>query len=330
MAELSIIIVNYKSRNYLDPCLASIRACPPSVSHEVIVVDNASYDGSKEMIEARYPGTIYIQSEANLGFAKANNLAARTATGRVYLFLNPDTLVLGTALETLYEALLAVPGAGIAGPVLLNSDMTLQTSCIQAFPTIANQLADSECLRRMFPNSSLWGFSHALKPENHPSEVEVISGACLMVRKEVFEKVGGFSEDYFMYYEDTDLCYKIRRKGWKNIFVPQAKVVHHGGGSSKVSGSVFSDVMMAESMWRYFNKNKGRLYGVTGRFAFGAGAMARLLILSLAWVARGKGEGRMGLERSFEKWRALLRWSFGLEPRGLRPPASGRSSVSCP
>lgn len=322
MAELSIIIVNYNSRNYLDPCLASIRSCPPLVGHEVMVVDNASYDGSKEMVGAKYPGTVYIQSDTNLGFARANNLAAKKAAGRTLLFLNPDTVALGSALETLYEGLQAFAGSGSAGPVLLNSDMTLQTSCIQAFPTIVNQVADSEYLRRAFPRSRLWGFSHALKPEHQPTEVEVISGACLMVRKEVFEAVGGFSEDYFMYYEDTDLCYKIRRKGWKNIFVPQAKVLHHGGGSTKVSNSTFSDVMMAESMWRYFKKNRGRLYGLTGRCVFGAGALARLMVLSLAWLARGKGDGRIGLERSARKWNALLRWSCGLDSRVLRQPAS--------
>lgn len=313
MVDLSIIIVNYKSRNFLEPCLASINACPPSVSREVIVIDNASYDGSKEMIAAGYPGTIYIQSDANLGFAKANNLAAKTAAGRAFLFLNPDTIVLGTALETLFMGLQADAGAGSAGPVLLNTDMTLQTSCIQSFPTILNQVADSEYLRRAFPNSGLWGFSHANRGGELASEVDVISGACLMVRKEAFEAVGGFSEDYFMYYEDTDLCYKIRRKGWRNIFIPSARVVHHGGGSAKASGSTFSDVMLAESMWRYFNKTRGRLYGLAGRCAFGAGALARLLMLSLAWVARGKGEQRRVVTRSLEKWRALLRWSFGLE-----------------
>jgi N-acetylglucosaminyl-diphospho-decaprenol L-rhamnosyltransferase len=326
MVELSIIIVNYKTRNYLDSCLESISACAPSVSHEVIVIDNASYDGSKEMMEAKYPGTIYIQSDANLGFAKANNLASKKASGRIFLFLNPDTVVLGTALDTLYAELVATVASGSAGPVLLNSDMTLQTSCIQSFPTIANQVADSEYLRRAFPNSGLWGFSHAIKPEKLTSEVDVISGACLMVRKEVFEAVEGFSEEYFMYYEDTDLCYKIRRKGWKNIFVPQAKVIHHGGGSTKVSSSTFSDVMMAESMWRFFNKTRGRLYGAACRGAFGAGALARLLMLSLVWLMRGKTDQRRVVSKSLEKWSALLRWSCGMERWVLRYYSNERLS----
>lgn len=326
MVDLSIIIVNYKTRNYLDPCLESIIAHPPSVSYEVIVIDNASYDGSKEMMAEKYPGMIHIQSDANLGFSKANNLASKTATGGVLLFLNPDTVVLGSALGNLYAELQAAVGAGSAGPLLLNSDMTLQTSCIQSFPTIVNQVADSEYLRRAFPNSSLWGFSHANKPEILRSEVDVISGACLMVRREVFEDVGGFSEDYFMYYEDTDLCYKIRRKGWRNIFVPQAKVIHHGGGSTKVSSSTFSDVMMAESMWRYFNKTRGRTYGFLGRCMFGAGAFARLSMLSLAWLARGKGDQRKLLSKSLEKWRALLRWSFGMERWVLRYYSNERLS----
>lgn len=325
MVELSIIIVNYKTRHYLDPCLESIRTCPPLVSYEVIVIDNASYDGSKEMIEAKFPGTIYIQSDANLGFARANNLAGKTAAGRAFLFLNPDTVIMGSALETLYAALQTADNAGSAGPILLNSDMTLQTSCIQSFPTIVNQVADSEYLRRAFPGSNMWGFSNAIKPEQLPSEVDVISGACLMVKREVFEAVGGFSEDYFMYYEDTDLCYKTRHHGWKNIFVPQAKVVHHGGGSAKVS-STFSDVMMAESMWRFFNKTRGRLYGFASRCAFAAGALARIAMLSLAWLARGKGDQRKLLSKSLEKWRALLRWSFGMERWVLRYYSNERLS----
>src|SRR5262249_2706071 len=158
------------------------------------------------------------QSKKNLGFAGANNAAFAHSRGRNVLFLNPDTEVMGNALSVMCSALDAIPDAGGVGCTLLNSDLSLQTSCIQAFPSILNQTLDFDFLQHLFPKSTLWGMRPLYAPAGPAVTVDIISGACLMVRRITFEQVGQFSTDYFMYAEDMDLCYKFTLAGWRNYF----------------------------------------------------------------------------------------------------------------
>src|SRR5271170_2135321 len=247
LPELSVIIVNWNSAEFVCGCIRSIRQHTTGLICEIIVIDNASYDGCDKVLQVDDLGVTYLQSDRNLGFAKANNLAFEASRGTSLLFLNPDTEVVGPAILTLYRALHQLPAAGVVGSKLLNHDGSLQKSCIQSFPTILNQVLDSEYLVRKWPRSKLWGMAPLYRPTDHPEVVEMISGACLMLKREVFQKVGRFSEDYFMYTEDADLCYKVCRAGWKNYYVPEASVVHFGGGSSKQAVSNFSAIIMRES-----------------------------------------------------------------------------------
>src|SRR5258708_473456 len=176
--DLSIIIVNWNSKDFLRGCLKSIRAHPPSRPYEIIVVDNGSFDGCGEMLAKEFPGTIFVQSEKNVGFARANNLGFEHASGEVVWFLNPDTEFLDGAGDALLHCLVNSPDAGILGARLLNTEGSLQTSCVQALPTVLNQTLDCEFLRRLFPHSSLWGMS-PLWSATKPVEVEGISGASL-------------------------------------------------------------------------------------------------------------------------------------------------------
>src|ERR1017187_2294182 len=149
--DLSVIIINWNSRDYLRECLISVIGGTGDLTCEILVIDNASHDGAAQMVAAEFPRVTYIQSDRNLGFSGGNNHAARQATGDFLLFLNPDTVVEGDTLVKLVGALRRQPDAGIAGARLLNSDRTLQTSCVQAFPTVVNQFLDCEWLRRRFP-----------------------------------------------------------------------------------------------------------------------------------------------------------------------------------
>ena len=176
---------------------------------EIIVIDSASFDGCAEMLRKEFPQVRFIQSQENLGFAKSNNLAFRSATGESVLFLNPDTEIVGPAINVLHSALKMLPDAGVVGGRLLNSDGTVQTSCVQAFPTILNQLLNAESLRRRFPRSRLWGMAPLFDAGTKPKLVEAISGACVMLPRLLLEKIGVFSKDYFMYSEDIDLSYKV-------------------------------------------------------------------------------------------------------------------------
>jgi N-acetylglucosaminyl-diphospho-decaprenol L-rhamnosyltransferase len=311
---LSIIIVNFRSANYLERCLSSIYNSPLNLDFEVIVVDSGSFDGSAEMLETRFPAVLFIQSE-NIGFARANNLGVASSSGRYLLFLNPDTEVVANALEQLVRTADSVNDTGIIGCKLLNADGTIQTSCVQAFPTILNQMLNAEVLRQRFPNSRLWGISSLLRGNRAPCNVEAISGACMLSRREVFQAVGGFSEDYFMYSEDIDLCYKVKATGLSNYIVPSAEVIHFGGASSKSRGSTFSDVMIFNARYKFFRTHRGLVYAAAYRVATVAAACGRLVLLFGSAVLTATAPDRLRGDASFawEKWKAILRWSLGLE-----------------
>lgn len=311
--DLSIIIVNWNSKDYLRKCIASVLAETRGLEFEVIVIDSASFDGCDQMLKEQFPQVRFIQSEKNVGFAKANNMAFRTSKGDCVLFLNPDTELVGPAINVLYAGLRAMPDAGLVGAKLLNSDRTVQTSCIQSFPTIVNQVLDSESLRARWPNSALWGTAPLYQQSGVPAEVEAISGACVMLKRVVFEQVGLFSEDYFMYAEDIDLSYKVRQAGHKNCYVAEAAVIHYGGSSVQQAVSNFSVVMMREAIWRFMRKTRGRDYGMAYRVAMLLSALSRMFLLGLLRLLTAPSGQLKTREESLQKWRAILRWSLHRE-----------------
>src|SRR5581483_6331546 len=273
---------------------------------------NASYDGCADMLAKEFPEAIFVQSDKNLGFSGGNNLAATHASADLLLFLNPDTEVRDGALRRLCDCMKTQPDAGAVGARLLNTDGTLQTSCIQAFPTLAGEFFDAEFLRRLSPRAGIWGIAALYESSGKPARVEGISGACLLTRRSVFDAVGGFSMDYFMYYEDMDYCLKAQRAGWKNYFVADAEVVHHGGKSSGSARSAFSNVMMAESAHRFFAK-QGRLRASLYRLCIGTKALSRLALLSIAFLIAWQQASRRSVTNAFRKWASVFRWSLGAE-----------------
>jgi N-acetylglucosaminyl-diphospho-decaprenol L-rhamnosyltransferase len=312
--DLSIVIVNWNSVGFLRKCLASVYANTQDVSFEVIVIDNASFDGCEEMIQNEFPLVRFIQSQVNLGFARANNLASEQTTGKVILFLNPDAEVIGLALQCMVACLELLPDAGAVGPTLLNTDGSIQTSCIQSFPSILNQTLDSDYLRAAFPKWSLWGNRALFEESSQSAVVEGISGACLMIRESIFEDVGRFSSDYFMYGEDMDLCYRVQKAGWKNYYVGQSKVIHHGGQSTASrSEKHFSSVVMRESLLCFMRSHHGRLYARLFQSVTAIAALCRLSVLAVAMVLPGTASKRHCLLLAFSKWFRVLRWAIGLE-----------------
>jgi hypothetical protein len=312
MSELSVIIVNWNSRDFLRRCLTSLNAHCRGVSLEVVVVDGGSFDGCGAMLAREFPSVIFIQSDKNIGFAKANNLGARRASGRCLLFLNPDTEFFEDSIRVLMGQLRTLPQAGAVGCKLLNSDRSLQVSCVQAFPTVCNQVLNSEFLRRQFPNWKIWGIAVLFANPPRPAVIQVISGACILTRRDIFEAVGGFTEQYFMYGEDADLCFKIARAGHHVYYAPQTSIVHHSGSSSRQAQNNFSNVMMRESIYRFLKLNHGKTTAAAYRIAMSVLSLFRLpLIIVLLPISRGKlvrhGTG------SLRKWFSILRWGLGLE-----------------
>lgn len=326
MMDLSIIIVNWNSRSFLHKCLASVCATLSGINFEVIVIDNASFDGSEDMVRKEYPDVKFIQSEENLGFAKANNLAAEYATGNAIVFLNPDTELVGDALRDMVACLEELPNAGIVGPMLLNSDRSIQTSCIQAFPSLLNQALDCEYLRNTFPDWELWGNRVLFRGFGDALSVEGISGACLMIRKHVFEAVGRFTSDYFMYGEDIDLCYKVKKSGWLNYYVAQAQVIHHGGQSSAShTDRQFASVQMRESLFIFMHRHRGIGYARLFKIVMGVVAIGRLILVAMVIGVVRPSLRKQSLSLTFAKWSRVLRWAVGLESWAKRTSRSVRS-----
>lgn len=311
MLELSIIIVNWNSAEFVRRCVSSIRRQTSGLTYEIIVIDNASFDDCDKVLREYFPEVICLQSHVNLGFAKANNLAFEISRGASLLFLNPDTEIVGPSIFTLHRALHQLPGTGVVGAQLLNRDGSLQISCIQSSPTIMNQVLGCDYLLRRWPAPKLWGTAARDRPGDPEEEVEMVSGACLMIKREVFERVGRFSEDYFMYAEDADLCHKVRCAGWKNNYVPQATVVHFGGSSSKQAVSNLSAVMLRESIWRFLRKTRGRFYGFVYRVSILFAASGRLGLLAISFPIQVLRHRQQAAMASICKWWAILQWSLG-------------------
>ncbi len=316
MIDLSIIIVNWRSVDFLRRCLKSVylHTNADALKFEIVVLDNASFDGCAQMIEAEFPQVRFHQVQTNLGFASANNIGFGLSTGRNVLFLNPDTEVHPGGIAKLVAFLDATADAGIVGPTLLNSDGSVQTSCIQSYPTLLNQAFDADYLRRVFPKSTLWGNRPLFDPAAGLVTADVISGACLLIRREVFDKVQLFSSNYFMYAEDVDLCYKVKCAGWGVYYLRDAVVTHHGGQSShRKPESNFATVMTRESLYNFMLLRRGRLYAAAFRSIMAVIAALRLVLLGGVFILTLGRFKRAMLSSALRKWTGILRWSLGME-----------------
>lgn len=309
--DLSIICVNWNSVDYLRECISSIYANTHELSFEIIVVDNASPQGGVETLKEQFSAITIIKSPTNVGFAAANNLGFKHSSGAYVLFLNPDTELIGPTINTLFQYMKSLPDAGIVGCKMLNTDRSVQITSIQKFPTILNQVLNAEILQRRWPNCPLWAIAPLFADDVKIIKVEVIPGACMLMRRAVFEQVGMFSEEYFMYAEDLDLNYKLKCAGYTNYYVGEAVIIHHGGrSSSKQKVSQWATIMKYRAMTRYYRKTRGRLYEAMYRTAMGCVALGRLTLLALLYPFGDLIWDKQSLQNASEKWRAVLKWAI--------------------
>jgi hypothetical protein len=234
--DVSIIIVNWNSFKLLCDCLRSIYKTQPKISFEIIVVDNCSLERDIEDLNKYFSNVKLILLNRNEGFACANNLAAKQANGKILLFLNPDTIVKNNAIDGMYRKLNNSENIGAIGPKITNPDDSIQQDAARRLPTLFSTFCNIFLLKRAFSNVSI--FSEYIKNYNRSQEVEFISGACIGIRASLFFRIDGFSEDYFMYSEDADLCYRIRKLGFKNYYNASSEIIHIGGSSSKKVNNV--------------------------------------------------------------------------------------------
>ena len=228
--DLSIIIVNYNTKNFLRRCLESLIS-----NYEIIVVDNNSSDGSPLMVTKEFPQVKLIKNKKNLGFAKANNLAIKKSSGRYILFLNPDTIVQKDTIKTMIKFMEENPKVGASTCRVELTNGQLDQACHRGFPTAWNAFCYFSGLGKIFPKSKFFaGYSLTYLPLNKVHEIDAGVGAFLIVRREAGEQVGWFDEDYFWYGEDLDFCYRLKQKGWKIMFVPTTKIIHWKGAASGI------------------------------------------------------------------------------------------------
>jgi N-acetylglucosaminyl-diphospho-decaprenol L-rhamnosyltransferase len=327
--DLSIICVNWNSVGYLRECIPSIWQWTRELSFELIVVDNASPAADVDGLQQQFPAIKLIKSAKNLGFAGANNLGFRNSCGECILFLNPDTKLVSTAIQEMMQALQSLPNAGVVGCKLLNADLSVQSSSIMKFPRIWNAILQVEFFRLRWPK--LWGIGPLFSNRRSPVEVEAISGACMLVKRDVFQNVGMFSEDYFMYSEDLDLCYKARRAGFRNYYVGMGTIVHHGGRSSAPE---WQTVMKTTAELQFCKKNYACLYYWMFRIMLALNALARVLLIGILRLFPERAGARMKLELAWGKWKTILKTLLahrssmaGISPNANRVADCGAGNV---
>ena len=230
--DISVIILNWNTRQLLQESLQSLLDPPPEINVQIIVADNNSDDGSPEMVQALFPNVTLVANPGNIGFGAGNNRAVPFATGRYVLFLNSDTRVMEGALQTLVAYADANPDIGILGPKLLNADGSLQYSC-RRYPNLATGFFRNTPLGRLFPHNR-FASDYLMQDWDHasPHDVDWVSGAALMMRRELLDQIGAFDEAYYMYCEDVDLCWRANHADWRVTYLPDAVIYHYIGKSS--------------------------------------------------------------------------------------------------
>ncbi|MFN2578332.1 MAG: glycosyltransferase family 2 protein [Pyrinomonadaceae bacterium] len=261
--DLSIIIPSFNTRQLLDKVLLSIEQSPKTISIETFVVDNASSDGSALMVQNKYPRVMLLQNDHNVGFARANNQALRICSGRYALLLNSDAEVLGSALQTMVEFADNNPDIGILGPQLLYPDGTLQPSGNDV-ASAWEELLWITALRRLLGWKSRSRYFQKNRDYGEILDVEEISGACMIIRRQVWEQIGKLDEGYFFCFEDVDFCMRARTAYWRVTYFPKARVLHHWGKSSVSAPSVLKK-NYKESRLRFYRKVYGRLFEFCAR-----------------------------------------------------------------
>jgi GT2 family glycosyltransferase len=249
VAEVSVVVVTYNALPWLERCLESVR------SYETIVVDHGSTDGTLELVRRRFPQARLIE-EGNTGLGAGSNTGMRVASGDYFLLLNSDAWAVGDAIERLVAFAEEHPEAAVVGPKLLNPDGSLQRS-VRGFPTIWRLATEYFFLRKLAPGSeSLNAFYASRFPHDEVREAEFLMGACLLVRREAADTVGLFDEDFFMFSEETDWCYRFVQAGWKVLFFPGAEFVHVGGASTSQNwGPMYREQLRGHL--RFLAKHRG-------------------------------------------------------------------------
>ena len=282
--QLSVIIVNYNSKLLIEQCIISVKKALHQIQGEIIVVDNNSTDGSKEYVPQNFTDLKFIGNTENLGFAKACNRGFKISSGKYVLFLNPDTTIPGNSLSQCISFFETQPDAGAVGVRMINGDGNFLRESKRGFPSPSVSFYKLFGLAALLPRSKTFAkYYQGHLPEQAINSVEVLSGAFMMIRRDVFEKVNGFDEDFFMYGEDIDLSLRINKAGYKNYYLGHISVTHLKGGSTTYDNKYVHDFYGAMKLFvKKHYADKPVLY----RAFLNAGINVRKMIASAGLIFR--------------------------------------------
>ena len=308
---LTVVVVTWNSSGPLVNCLRALEAEREVVSLELFVVDNASTDGSADVARQVAPWAQVIENRSNRGFAAANNQALTQAQGRYVALLNPDAEILAHALASLVRYLDRMPGAAAAGPMALTPSGEVDFRCARRFPTLWTEFCEVSGLARRFPRHRLFsGASMGHWDHRDSRDVDALSGACMVIRREALDQVGLLDEDFFMYSEDTELCFRLRRAGWRITYWPEARVRHWGGYST----SQMRDAMGVEALRsanRQFRKCYGAGSAMAHRLMVASVTAGKLVAFAACRLAARNANQRARFAHKLALHRQVLRWTLG-------------------
>jgi GT2 family glycosyltransferase len=327
--DLSVIIVNWNTREFLRRCLESLPLACGSVNYEVWVVDNASADGSAECVRQHFQSVNLITNIENVGFAAANNQAAQKANGRYLLLLNPDTEPLPKSIAGLGAYADAHPEIGVIGPRLLNSDGSDQRSCWRGYPGLEMAIVDAFYLWKLSWIPVTWLSEYRPDELRQPHLVDHLLGACILIRRSAWEKVGPLDERYFLGSEETDWCYRARKLGWQIVFHPGYQVVHHGQKSAWQQPSKNLPHLYSGYLRFYCKHHGGGLRLGLLNLILALGAFIRTGLWTVRWLAARSDESRKqaaAMVRGY--WRVLAFLPGELCQARVQPDAAGSNALS--
>jgi len=305
--KLSIIIVSWNVKDLLRRCLNSVIESLRSgegqqLSWQLIVVDNASTDGSEAMLREEFPQVHLIANEENVGFTRGNNQGIAFSDGRYVVLLNPDTEIVGHALEEMVAYMEAHHQVGALGPQLLDPDGQVQSSR-RRFPSLSTAYMESTFLQQWFPESDILRRYYVLDSSDDETQaVDWVVGACLLMRREALEEVGPLDERFFMYSEELDWCYRVKKLGWRVVYLPTAQVIHHLGKSSEQVLPV-RHIQFQRSKVLFFKKHHGYWKGEILRLFLLATYLWQMILETLKWLVGHKRPLRR--QRVVAYWRVL-------------------------
>jgi len=305
--QLSVIIVNYNTGSLLERCLSSLFGNTSGLAVEVFVVDNASSDDSLKGVSRFHDRLKLISNQENLGFARGCNMGFRQSCGDYVLFLNPDTEIKAEALTKMVSFIEANKEASFLVPKIYLPNGEFQESSIGPFPTLFHVILFRSSLATLFPSLKRFLFRRYLKPEG-TFEVDWATGACLLCRRELLEKLKGFDEDFFMYYEDVELCYRARKMGAKVYFYHGAEIIHHQGSSCQERQMM--DPIFHQSLYCLFKKSRGLPYALASMATVVLIAALKLVFFSPISMLVPKSEK---IERAMKIYLFDIKWHLNLK-----------------